>query len=368
MGPPITTTREPAGSRRTTWHVPLALISLAAAGIHFGVMDEHVQGSLAFGVFFAVVAWGQALWAVGMLLVPNRRLLITGSVGNLAVIAIWALSRVAGLPIGPEPWTPEAVGVADLMSTILEAVIVAGCGVLLVRGADRLEACHDWPHPALALGVCLAVLSSFAIVTGASHSHPGVEAPDGHGSSEVGTGAHVPAHVLAGGSGEPDLAQIDLIRQAVRRYEDVEVAFAEGWRKEHRDWPEIGAHFYRAGDWAGSFPARPGLDLLDPEFLMYSRFLTGEWKLVAVAYVVDQDLHPDPPTELTGAIYHEHVWNCIDDGEELEEEDWGVLSAEECEIMGGMWSPGGVWMTHVWLVDNPHGIFAETNPTLTALS
>jgi hypothetical protein len=152
----------------------------------------------------------------------------------------------------------------------------------------------------------------------------------------------------------------------MRRYRDVRVAFDEGWKSEHEDWPEIGSHFYRNGDWDGSFPNRPGIDLGDPEFLMYSKLLTGRWKLVAVAYVVDQARYPEPPTELSGALYHEHVWNCIDDGEELEEEDWGVISREECEIMGGVFSPGGVWMTHVWLIDNPNGIFAETNPALVA--
>jgi hypothetical protein len=171
-----------------------------------------------------------------------------------------------------------------------------------------------------------------------------------------------------GGSGEPDLSQIAMIRTAMKPYRDVHVATAEGWRKEHQDWPEIGAHFYRESDWGDdSFPVEAGEDLLHPEYLMYSKFLTGTWKLVAVAYVVDQALYPEPPTDLTGAIYHEHVWNCIADGEELEEEDWGVISPEECDIMGGEWSPGGVWMTHVWLVDNPNGIFAETNPTLTTL-
>jgi hypothetical protein len=138
--------------------------------------------------------------------------------------------------------------------------------------------------------------------------------------------------------------------------------------KEHQDWPELGAHFARGADWDGAFPDQPAVDLEQPEFLMYSRFLTGRWKLVAVAYVVDQERYPEPPADLTGALYHEHVWNCIDDGEELEEEDWGVISEEECAIMGGKWSPGGVWMTHVWLVDNPLGIFAETNPTLDPLN
>jgi hypothetical protein len=47
-------------------------------------------------------------------------------------------------------------------------------------------------------------------------------------------------------------------------------------------------------------------------------------------------------------------------------EDYGVVSRDECREMGGRWSPGGVWMTHVWLIDNPNGVFAEANPSLVA--
>jgi hypothetical protein len=54
----------------------------------------------------------------------------------------------------------------------------------------------------------------------------------------------------------------------------------------------------------------------------------------------------------------------MSDGEELEEDEWGKISREECDIMGGKWSPGGVWMTHVWFIDNPAGITAESNPAL----
>jgi hypothetical protein len=362
MDPATATTREHTTASRRTWHVALAVSSLGAAGIHFGVMGEHFQESIAFGLFFAVVAWGQALWAVGILVASSRALLLAGFVGNAAVVAIWVISRTVGLPLGPEPWTAEGVGVADLTSTILEIAIVAGCGVLLVRGPSRLEAGDDDRVSVLALVLSVAVLTSTAIAIGAGHHHSASEASGHHSDAGLASADH--GHLLVGGSGEPDLGQIDLIRAAMKRYRDVHVALAEGWHKEHQDWPEIGSHFYRAGDWAGSFPARPELDPLDPEFLMYSKLLTGEWKLVAVAYVVDQALYPDPPTELTGAVYHEHVWNCIADGEELEEEDWGVISREECDIMGGRWSPGGVWMTHVWLVDNPNGIFAESNPTL----
>jgi hypothetical protein len=73
---------------------------------------------------------------------------------------------------------------------------------------------------------------------------------------------------------------------------------------------------------------------------------------------------PEPPAELAGAEYHEHVWSCVVDGEELDEEDVGTLSPADCEARHGEWAPGAVWMAHVWLIDNPDGVFAETNPAL----
>jgi hypothetical protein len=54
-------------------------------------------------------------------------------VGLAAVIGLWLASRTIGLPVGPEPWTPEAVGTADIVCTALEAVVVA----LLVLAARR---------------------------------------------------------------------------------------------------------------------------------------------------------------------------------------------------------------------------------------
>jgi hypothetical protein len=152
--------------------------------------------------------------------------------------------------------------------------------------------------------------------------------------------------------GEADPAQIELIRAAMARYRDTDVASAQGWEQEHPDWPETGAHFVKDSD----APGKPGLDLAEPEFLMYSRIGRDDWELVAVAYVVDQALSPEPPTDLQGAAYHQHMWNCIVDGEELDDEDLGAISRDECQDWEGEWSPGGVWMAHVWLIDNPAGI------------
>jgi hypothetical protein len=341
--------------------VALALTSLAAAAIHFSVTADHFDEHLAIGLFFLVVSWGQAFWAASILVVNGRRAILGGLAGNLMVILVWGISRTIGVPIGPDPWSAEAVGAADLTATALEIGIVVGCGLLVTGRAIPLSRIFRGRVAVPALGLALAVLSGTVIVTDPGHTHAGAGGDDHHGTSAEASGEH--SHRLVG-SGEADLAQIELVRSAMKKYRDVDTAFADGWKSEHDDWPEIGSHFYRGGDWAGPFPNRPEVDINDPEFLMYSKLLTGKWKLVAVAYVVDQALYPEPPNELKGAIYHEHVWNCIDNGEELEQEDWGVISKEECKIMGGEWNPGGVWMTHVWLIDNPSGIFAETNPAL----
>jgi hypothetical protein len=148
------------------------------------------------------------------------------------------------------------------------------------------------------------------------------------------------------------------------RYRDIDVARDEGWEQEHADLPGIGAHFTRPSNWTGSSPSRPGIDPADPQFLMYSRLGRDDWELVAVAYVVDQARSPRAPTGLHGALYHEHAWTCVVDGEELEEDEVGEISRDECQARDGEWSPGAVWMTHVWLVDNPAGRFAESNPAL----
>jgi hypothetical protein len=47
---------------------------------------------------------------------------------NSAVIAVWIVSRTIGLPIGPHPWQPEAIGLLDLFATGFEVALV---GVLL---------------------------------------------------------------------------------------------------------------------------------------------------------------------------------------------------------------------------------------------
>lgn len=154
----------------------LVAASLGAAGIHFVVIVPHFNEYRPYGVFFLAVAWFQAIWAVLVVVSEDRRLLLAGLVVNAVVVGIWVWSRTVGLPIGPEPGTPEQIGAADSIATGLEAVIVVWTTLLLAP-------IFRWREPSRPVVVGLAVfvwtvvvfLTALAIVAEAEG-----DAPVGH--------------------------------------------------------------------------------------------------------------------------------------------------------------------------------------------
>ena len=111
----------------------LALLSAAAAAIHSAVSAEHFEEAFIYGAFFLAASTAQAGWAIVIAYRPNRALLMVGAVGNAATIVLWTLTRTVGLPVGPRPWHPEAIGTLDLISTLLELAIVVCAATLVAR-------------------------------------------------------------------------------------------------------------------------------------------------------------------------------------------------------------------------------------------
>jgi hypothetical protein len=92
------TARPPQGSSVATsvrWF--LAACSFGAAVLHFGYSPSHFGEYWLYGLFFVVVAWLQLLWAVGVVLVRWRWLLLSGIALNAAVRVVWLLSRTVGV-------------------------------------------------------------------------------------------------------------------------------------------------------------------------------------------------------------------------------------------------------------------------------
>lgn len=94
------------------------------------------------GAFFATVAAVQTVWAIAILLRPSALVYVGGVIVNAGIVAIWVASRTIGMPIGPEPWTPEPLGALDLLSTTLELLIIAGTTKVILAGSTRRRAAY----------------------------------------------------------------------------------------------------------------------------------------------------------------------------------------------------------------------------------
>src|SRR5437764_8105276 len=190
------TTNERTLGRYLRWL--LAALSAGAAFIHFAVSGGHYDVSWMHGTFFAVVAWLQIAWAVGVVLRPTRRLLTAGVLLNAGIISVWAVSRIWGVPVGPDTWTPESITLADALSTGFEAGIVVVSLAVLVRPALAQRSIR----PSFAIGglgvtgLAVAVISTIALTPSFASDHHGHGAEEAAGHSH---GAAADGGAAAGG-------------------------------------------------------------------------------------------------------------------------------------------------------------------------
>src|SRR5205823_7378319 len=112
----------------------VAALSLVAGGIHAVAAPPHFAESLSRGVFFAALAAFQLAWGTLIYSRPSGRGFQLGAVVSVGVIALWAISRTAGVPFGPAAWQAEAVGPLDLAATASDALIIALAARLLSTG------------------------------------------------------------------------------------------------------------------------------------------------------------------------------------------------------------------------------------------
>src|ERR687893_2313056 len=74
---------------------------LAAAGIiHLVMAPSHLGESAVEGAGFVVAGWVQVGLALALLLRPHRWMLPLSVLANLALVAVWGVSRTTGLPFG----------------------------------------------------------------------------------------------------------------------------------------------------------------------------------------------------------------------------------------------------------------------------
>lgn len=128
--------------------LPLGVVSsAAAAGVHAAVCPGHFREGALLGVFFAVTALAQLVWAGLLLRGSSRPLLAVGLAGNLALLTLWTATRTTGLPWGLIPG-PEEAGPWDLTACAWELVVAGVCFQLLHDGRvpSRVGGWSGW-HP-----------------------------------------------------------------------------------------------------------------------------------------------------------------------------------------------------------------------------
>jgi hypothetical protein len=390
-------------------HWLLVALSLGAGVIHFAESGGHFDLSWSHGLFFAVVAWLQLSWAVALIVKPTRRLLALGAAGNSVVIATWLVSRVWGVPVGPDAWTPEPVALADALATGFEAGIVLVSLAVLARPALAQQSVR----PSLGFaglgfsGLAIAAVSTMALAPAfaSDHHHGDGEhaaaddmAAHDHGASADASapaaGDHVEGHTNAvivadgtsaceqagygneGNSGHghrgpvpfaaPDqatraelAAQVQQANQVVATYPTVAAAEAGGWRRITPYVPCIAAHYINNAYLDRNFnPAEPEILLFDGT--------DPDSKIVGLSYL--QFAEPEtPPDGFAGGNdpWHVHRQLCLGGGAVLGDEN---TLEEECEARGGeLVELGNLWMMHMWNVpgwDSRWGLFSSEHPDL----
>jgi hypothetical protein len=111
-----------------------AWMSLAAGLIHLVVVPEHWQESPLYGGFFVAATAAQLGLAV-LLAQRSPAWLLLGNVAvQLGLVGLWAVTRTAGIPLGPEQGMVESVGVLDSLCVAAQVLSAAACAVLLRYG------------------------------------------------------------------------------------------------------------------------------------------------------------------------------------------------------------------------------------------
>jgi hypothetical protein len=153
-----------SSDRRAATLLPLvALAGVGAAGVHFVVMPEHFEEATVYGLFFAFAATAQLIYSAWLLVRPSRALLAVGAFGNLAIVGLWLVTRLVGIPLGPGAGTTEEFGGLDLLATGFELIVAIGAIILIRRRLPLERALHPmtwspviWtlaPAAVLAVGV-----------------------------------------------------------------------------------------------------------------------------------------------------------------------------------------------------------------------
>lgn len=138
----VSTVRRPLGTLLTV----AAGTSVAAGLLHYAAAAGHRAEWTLAAVLFTLVGVFQIVWAAWLCTEPRARVLIVGVSVNAVALAVWALSRTTGIPIGHHAGVAEPVGPLDAACVLAEAVLL-GTVLLALRKKTVRPTREPEPYP-----------------------------------------------------------------------------------------------------------------------------------------------------------------------------------------------------------------------------
>ena len=357
----------------------LAALSVGAAAIHFAVVFEHFVEYTLYGFFFLVISWAQLIWPAVLLWRPSRLWLWLGIAGNAVIIAVYVASRTVGLPFGPDLHNTESVGALDVVSCVLEFLLIVGCAALLWRPslADRPVARRGaFARVAALVAVPVAVIAATTAVMTPGWAGP--EGPAGmaagmssqsssnsqsssgsltSGMGDMGTTDDLPDMQMYGSTAPPTAAQVQAAAQLIeqtdvslKRYANVQAAFAAGYTYVLKTNGE--EHLLYNGD----NPSYQGLNPQDPSSLVYAINVPNHAPILLGAMYIMGDQQNGP--QIGGGLtrWHSHLVTCVNGRQTIA--GFGVQLRDSCNP--ATWQDTyTAQMLHVWVVPYPGGVFSD---------
>ena len=372
---------EPTVAGRRVVMYCLAIIGVATAVTHFAVAGTHFQQYWAFGVFMLVAAWLQLLWAIAVIARPSRLLILSGAILDAGVVAVYIVTRTVGDVIGPTPHTAEQVGFGDLLCTIGEAIVIAGCVWLLLAKTERRVSRHRLVMASATTGAVTAVLLSVSLVAGGPEMVMNMSASPAAGATSPtqASGGHAAAVNLSTTSPagaitmpEPNMqmapgmkmasasacaatpskqqqeAAVNLVNtswQGASRYRSLAAAKAAGYRPVTPAGRAV-VHYINPSYYLATIMGGPALNTAEPQSLVYANTPKGAVLAAAMYITTPHGATPQPGGCLTQ--WHLHTNLCLKRG-------LGVVGVAHPTCPAGSTNRPTPPMMHIWFVPIPGG-------------
>ena len=379
----------------------LAILSFAAAVIHFAVAAGHFQQYWLFSLSMLVIAWLQTIWAVVVIVRPSRPLLRAGAVLNAATLAGYLITRTTGYAIGTAPREAGLSAFGAVFCAAFEAVVVAGCAWLLTARAEHYVRHQQLIAVPAATAAMTAVVLGVALAT-AVRSAPGASAASA--ASAAGPGARAAAGSMpgmrmpaaaaqsirlvndtpAGDISMPDASMqmmtgmrmassapctttptaaqqravvsfVDASWAGARKYHSLAAARAAGYRPITPTGADV-VHYLNRAYYRATLDGGAVLNTADPQSLVYANTPRGA-VLVAAMYITSQG-GPTPQPGGCLTQWHVHTNLCLTSVLDVV----GAVGPGEAPCPPGSVNRVTPAMIHVWFVPIPGGPTAIDAP------